>query len=174
MAPPITVVSEQNATTWVPATLPTAASMPLPSSGVISSRVPSSKNAASRKFGLRGSSSRGSLAGFWTGAGGAWVMRSRSSEVRRTSGAAEGDGDVVSTEAEGVVQRRQVALGQRALLGGDVEADVLGVLEVDRRRDDPVLEGQHHREGLERPGRTEQVTGHRLGRGEHQVLGGLA
>src|SRR4051812_38082466 len=135
----MTVASEQNATTWVPSTLPTAASMPLPSSGVISSSVPSSKNAASRKVGLRGSSSRGSLAG-WTGAGGAWVMRSRSSEVRRPSRAAEGDGDVVSAEAEGVVQRRQVALGQRALLGGDVEADVLGVLEVDRRRDDAVLE----------------------------------
>jgi 3-oxoacyl-(acyl-carrier-protein) synthase len=40
------------------------------------------------------------------------------------SDAAEGDGDVVAAEAEGVVQAADDALGQRALLGGDVQADV--------------------------------------------------
>ena len=61
IAPPITVASEQKATVWVPSTVPTAASMPLSSSGLISSRLPSSKKAANRVFGLRGSSSRGSF-----------------------------------------------------------------------------------------------------------------
>ena len=58
----MTVASEQKATTRVPSTVPTAASMPESSSGVISSRVPSSRSAVSRCTGLRGSSSRGSLA----------------------------------------------------------------------------------------------------------------
>src|SRR3954468_11528220 len=110
MAPPMTVASEQNATTWVPSTLPTAASMPLPSSGVISSSVPSSKNAASRKFGLRGSWSRGGLAGF-AGAVGAGVIRGCLSD------GGEGDRDVGAAEAEGVVERHEVAGRQVARLG---------------------------------------------------------
>ena len=56
--------------------------------------------------------------------------------------------------------------GSVALLGGDVEADVLGVVEVDRRRHDPVVQGQHGGHRLQRAGGTEQVAGHRLGRGD--------
>ena len=55
------------------------------------------------------------------------------------------------------------ALGQRALLGGDVEADVLGVVEVDGRRHDAVVQREDRGERLQRAGRTEQVPGHRLG-----------
>src|SRR6188472_3161779 len=106
------VASEQNATTGEPSTLPTAASIPESSSGVISSSVPSSRSAVSRCTGLRGSSSRGSLAGFERGVAVA-VISDRS----------EGDGDVGATEAEGVVERRDVAQGQVADLGGDVEVD---------------------------------------------------
>ena len=61
MAPPITVASEQKATTRQPLTVPTAASMPESSSGVISSTEPGSSRACSRKCGLRGSCSRGTL-----------------------------------------------------------------------------------------------------------------
>ena len=62
------VASEQNATTGEPSTLPTAASIPESSSGVISSSEPSSKSAVSRLTGWRGSSSRGSFAGLTGGA----------------------------------------------------------------------------------------------------------
>ena len=48
MAPPITVASEQKATTRQPSMVPTAASMPESSSGVISSSEPSSSSACSR------------------------------------------------------------------------------------------------------------------------------
>ena len=71
MAPPITVASEQKATTREPLMVPTAASMPESSSGVISSTEPSSSRAARRWFGLRGSSSRGSFSFFAAGAAGA-------------------------------------------------------------------------------------------------------
>src|SRR6187551_2524435 len=116
----MTVASEQKATTRVPPTAPTAASMPESSSGVISSRVPSSRSAVSRCTGLRGSSSRGSLVGLATVA----VISDRS----------ERDGDVGAAEAEGVVESGDVAERQVADLGGDVEID-LGILvvQVDRR-----------------------------------------
>src|SRR3954453_22444644 len=117
--------------------------MPLPSSGVISSSVPSSKNAASRLFGFRGSCSRGTLTFFGgaagaSGAAGAWVMRCCLSD------GGEGDGDVGAAEAERVVERHEVAGRQVPRLGGDVEVDgrVL-VVEVDRRR--------HPRGGAGRP-----------------------
>jgi len=64
MAPPITVASEQKATVCTPSTSPTAASIPLSPSSLMSSAVPSSKNASSLILGLRGSSSRGSFGGF--------------------------------------------------------------------------------------------------------------
>ena len=84
--------------------------------------------------------------------------------------APEGDGDVGAAEAEGVVQRRDVAVRQVAGLGGDVEVD-LGVLvvEVDRRRDDPVVQGEHGGDRLEGAGAAEQVPGHRLGAGHHDL-----
>src|SRR5688572_7727872 len=133
MAPPMTVASLQKATTAVPSTRPVAASMPESSSGVRSSSVPSSNRAVSRWTGLRGSCSRGSLAGFV-----AVVVMGSSSGF---SDAAEGDRDVGAAEAEGVVERDDVAVGQVALRGRDVEVD-LGVLvvEVDRRRADAVVE----------------------------------
>src|SRR3954447_7536500 len=174
MAPPITVASEQKATTCVPSTLPTAASMPPPSSAVISSRPPSSKTAASRLFGFRGSCSRGTLTFFGgaagaSGAAGAWVMRCCLSD------GGEGDGDVGAAEAERVVEGHEVARRQVTRLGGDVEVDgrVL-VVEVDRRRHDPAVYGEHGRQRLEGAGPTEQVAGHRLGAGDHDVGGGLA
>src|SRR3954447_9940433 len=117
----MTVASEQNATVCTPSTLPTAASMPLSSSAVISSRLSASKSAASRLFGFRGSSSRGSLAGLaWavSAAAGAWVMRSSGS-----SDGGERDGDVGAAEAERVVERHEVARRQVARLGRDVEVD---------------------------------------------------
>src|SRR5690242_12794446 len=116
MAPPMVVASEQNATTGEPSTLPIAASIPESSSGVISSRVPSSKSAVSRLTGFRGSCSRGSFAGL---AGASWVAV--------TSHRPEGHCHVRAAEAEGVVERRDVADRQVARLGGDVEVD-LGVL----------------------------------------------
>src|SRR5688572_19679625 len=117
----MTVASEQNATTRVPRTAPTAASMPESSSGVISSSVPSAKSAVSRFTGCRGSSSRGSFAGLVA--------------VAVMSDAPEGDRDVRAAEAEGVVERRDVAHRQVAGLGGDVELDLgVQVVEVDRRR----------------------------------------
>ena len=61
IAPPITVASEQKATTRQPLMVPTAASIPESSSGVISSTDPGSSRARSRKLGLRGSWSRGIL-----------------------------------------------------------------------------------------------------------------
>ena len=67
----MTVASEQKATTGAPCTVPTAASIPESSSGVISSSEPSSSRAVSRSTGLRGSSSRGSFAGLAGGA--SWV-----------------------------------------------------------------------------------------------------
>ena len=57
----MTVASELNATTRVPSTLPIAANIPESSSGVISSREPSSSSAVRRSSGWRGSSSRGSV-----------------------------------------------------------------------------------------------------------------
>src|SRR3954452_20789538 len=110
MAPPITVASEQKATTRVPSTAPTAASMPESSSGVISSRLPSSKSAVSRWTGLRGSASLGSFAGLVA--------------VAVMSGRSEDDGDVGAAEAEGVVEGGDVADRQVARLGGDVELDL--------------------------------------------------
>src|SRR5262245_43811816 len=141
MAPPMTVASEQKATVGVPCTRPTAASMPEASSGVISSRVPSSKNAASRWFGLRGSCSRGSLAGFAFGCAlvisGRVVVIADSLGLRRT----ERDGDVVATEAERVVQCCQIALGKVPYRRRDVEIDrVVDLVEVDRRRHPTVMQ----------------------------------
>ena len=60
----MTVASEQKATTRLPLIVPTAASMPESSSGVINSTEPSSNSAWSRKLGLRGSSSRGNFSFF--------------------------------------------------------------------------------------------------------------
>ena len=74
IAPPMTVASEQKATTREPLIVPTAASMPESSSGVISSTEPSSSSAARRWFGLRGSSSRGSFS---------FLRRVRRERVRR-------------------------------------------------------------------------------------------
>src|SRR5688572_27894117 len=130
MAPPITVASEQKATTRVPSTAPTAASMPESSSAVISSRVPSSSRAVSRCTGLRGSSTRGSFAGL-----------AGASVVVTPSHASEGHGDVGAAEAEGVVERRDVAAAQLAGGGGDVELDLwVEVVEVDRGRREPVVD----------------------------------
>src|SRR6476661_1634942 len=144
----MTVASEQNATTGAPLIVPVAASMPLSSSGLIRSTEPSSRSAASRNTGFRGSCSRGS---FGLRAGAAWaggaaatgVVVKQTSRGGRPSGAAEGDGDVVAAEAEGVVHRRHVALRQLAPGGRDVETDVLGVVEVGRRRHDAVVQRQH-------------------------------
>ena len=74
MAPPITVASEQKATTRQPLIVPTAASIPESSSGVISSTEPGSSSACSRKFGLRGSCSRGTFTFFGGGGRGCWAV----------------------------------------------------------------------------------------------------
>ena len=141
IAPPMTVASEQKATVWVPSTVPTAASMPQSSSSLISSSEPWSKNAASRLLRV----ARVLLARQLRPASAAADWRSVAASVCRhelrsaRSRAAEGDGDVVAAEAEGVVERRDVAVGQRARLGGDVELDRrVQVVEVDRRWYDAV------------------------------------
>src|SRR6478735_2312535 len=122
MAPPMTVASEQNATARVPSTLPIAASMPESSSGVISSRLPSSKSAVSRCTGLRGSSSRGSFAGLLDVL--CVAVAVMSDLPGDGSDRSEDDGDVGAAEAEGVVEGGDVALGQVAHLGGDVQLDL--------------------------------------------------
>ena len=160
----MTVASEQKATTRVPSTVPTAASMPESSSGVISSQRALVEAAPrSRVTGLRGSCSRGQLPAWPGRRGGGRGGRARQT-LRKASG------DVVAAEAEGVVERGDVARGQVALLGGDVElTGVLGVVEVDRRRHDAVVQRQHRGDRLQRAGGAEQVAGHRLGGGDDHV-----
>src|SRR5688500_3516799 len=164
----MTVASEQNATTGAPLTRPTAASMPESSSGVMASKVPSSSNARNRCTGWRGSWSRGGLVGLAgvagaAGASAVWVMCS-------LSGTSEGDRDVGAAEAERVVQGGDVALREVAWLGGDVELHLrVLVVEVDRRGDHPVVQGEHGRDRLEGAGATEQVAGHRLGARDHDL-----
>ena len=172
----MTVASEQKATTGVPSMRPTAASMPLSSSGVISSSEPSSRSAASRRFGLRGSCSRGGLA---AGPGPAPALL-RERQVPSSWGLLEGSvrrcgrrGRRCGRRSRRSCSAPRVALGKVALAGGDVEADVLGVVEVDRRRNDAVVEREHRRHRLERAGGTEQVAGHRLGGGDDHLAGGL-
>ena len=50
----------------------------------------------------------------------------------------------------------------------------VGVLEVDRRRDDAVLDREHGGDRLDAAGRAEQVPGHRLGRADRDAPGVLA
>ena len=84
-----------------------------------------------------------------------------------------GEGDVVAAEAERVVEgerarRRGAARGSpRTTSRCDL---VVGVLEVDRRRRQPVVQREHRGDRLDRAGRAEQVTGHRLGAGRHGTL----
>src|SRR3954453_5499822 len=137
MAPPMTVASEQKATTGTPEAVPRAASIPLRSGSLISSIEPSSRKDASRSCGSRGST--------WvTG----WVraavlmsvscslpVRPRGRGALRSTGqgvsdAGEGDGDVVATEAEGVVERGDVPARQRAALAREIQPHVLRVVEV--------------------------------------------
>ena len=59
--------------------------------------------------------------------------------------------------------------------GRDVELDLrVLVVEVDRRRADPVVDGEDGRDRLQRAGAAEQVTGHRLGAGHHDLVGVVA
>src|SRR6185436_3506601 len=93
-----------------------------------------SKNAASRVFGLRGSSWRGSFTGLGGTVVGAADGAAFSVVVMATSHGSEGDGDVVAAKAEGVVEPGDVAIGERALLAGDIELHRrIEVVEIDRR-----------------------------------------
>src|SRR5699024_1049345 len=91
------------------------------------------------------------------------------------SGAGEDHRDVVTAEAEGVVERRYVAGRQ---IDRGVLCDLhrgLGVerLDVDRGWGHAVVDSERREQGLQRTGATHQVTGHRLGRGDHDLVGGV-
>src|SRR6188472_1783472 len=85
--------------------------------------------------------------------------------------AADHQRDVVAAEAERVVQCSQVAVWQLAWrTGDDVEVDrrVL-VIDVDRRRNEALVERQHDGQRLDRTGSTEEVADHRLRTGHTHV-----
>ena len=80
--------------------------------------------------------------------------------------------EVVTTEPEGVVQGRDVALRELAVFTiNDVESDRrVVVIKVDRGRGQTLVDGQDGEDRLKRSGGTEQVAGHRLGRAHRHVV----
>ena len=107
---------------------------------------------------------RGAAWRAWPGARRAAVIDGRWL-IRQT---AEGEGDVVAAEAEGVVQRGEVAVrAGRAPWWRCRARPRVEVVEVDRRRHHPVVEREHGGDRLQRAGGAEQVAGHRLGAGHH-------
>ena len=132
---------------------------------MISSSVPSSKSAVSRLTGLRGSSSRGSFA--WPGLSLCGrVLGSR--HLRRDPKATA---TLAPPNPKELLRATMSPTGRSRGLGGDVEVD-LGVLvvEVDRRRDRAVVDREDRGDRLECAGAAEQVAGHRLGAGDHDLV----
>lgn len=84
----------------------------------------------------------------------------------------EGQHHVVAAEAERVVQRRDGARGQGArLVAHDVPVRLrVEAVEVDGRRGQPVVQGQHRGDGLHAARAAEQMAGHRLGGGDRHVV----
>ncbi len=78
----------------------------------------------------------------------------------------------MAAEAERVVQRRDPALGQLAgLAAHDVRVHVVvQVVDVDGRRGETVVQGQHGGDGLDAAGAAQQVAGHRLGGRDGDVV----
>src|SRR5687767_14264024 len=74
------------------------------------------------------------------------------------------EGDVVPAETERVVEGRDVAVRQLpVLVAHDVELDLaVEVVDVDRGRRQAVVDREDREDSLQRPGRPEEVAGHRL------------
>ncbi|EGJ77648.1 putative 3-oxoacyl-ACP synthase II [Streptomyces sp. Tu6071] len=89
------------------------------------------------------------------------------------SHAPERQDHVVAAEAEGVVEGHDGALRREGagLVADDVRADLRVQLgDVDRRRGRPVLHREDRRDGLDAARAPEEVAGHRLGRGDRDVV----
>src|SRR5690348_990259 len=161
MAPPITVPSVQNAIVRTPLTVPAAASTPERSRSCNSSTLPSSKKVLSRSIGSRGSSDSPT-------ASGAMLVIEIScgvsaSRVREVSVLPEGERNVVPPESERVVDCVLIVAGPGTTVD-DVQVDLrVEILQVQRRRDDPVLQRQHGQDGLDRADRTDRMAERRLG-----------
>src|SRR5690349_3374349 len=151
IAPPMTVPSVQKAMVRTPLTVPAAASTPERSRSCSSSTLLSSKKVRRRSSGSRGSSD--SLV-----ASGAMMVI----EVSWVSVLPEGERYVVPTKAERIVDCVLVVAGSRAAVY-DVQVDLrVEILQVQRRRDDPVLQRQNGQDGLDRADSADRVAERRL------------
>src|ERR1700748_1963752 len=151
MAPPITVPSVQNAMVRTPLTVPAAASTPERSRSCSNSTLLSSKKMLKRSSGSRGSSDSRTVSGAIT------VI-----EISWFSVLPERERDVVPAESERVVDCVLVIAGSRTAVY-DVQVDLrVEILQVQRRRDDPVLQRQNGQDGLDRADRADRVAKRRL------------
>ena len=118
----------RSATTGLPSTRPIAASMPESSSAVIGVHEPPSKRASRRTRGLRGSRSTARVGAAWSGR----------SAMTVTQALLKARATLWPPKPNELFSAAIAPLGSgRGLAGGDVEADlVVGVVEVDGRRDD--------------------------------------
>ena len=100
--------------------------------------------------------------------------------MRRMQAALHAYGRANSTEAFWPPNPKPLAIAARTGIvtggvGDIIEVAVrVGVVEVDRRRHDPVPDRQDAGDGSQRRRRPEQVPGQRFGRGDGQVVGMLA
>ena len=84
----------------------------------------------------------------------------------------ERQGDVVSAETEGVVEGGKIAVSKVRRLGGDPHRQpLLEMLGVDRAGNLVAQQRHDRREGLQGSRSAEQMTSHRLGAGDEDVLG---
>src|SRR6185312_5492059 len=75
----------------------------------------------------------------------------------------EGERDVVPTESKRIVDRVLIIAGSRTAVD-HVQLDLrVEILQVQRRRDDTVLQRHHGQDGLDRPDRADRVAQRRLG-----------
>src|SRR5690606_35221376 len=157
-APPILVPSVANAITGAPVISPRAYCTPEVSFGRNRRREPWSKSDRRRSSGSRWSTGAESVDV-------AAVML-----MAATSVSGEEQRDVVTAEAERVVQGgRDLHLAR--LVGGHVQIEsVVRVVQVDRGGHHAVADGEDGGDRLQRSGGAQQVSGHGLGRGQHRMV----
>src|SRR5262252_10079908 len=155
MAPPCIFGSLANATASMPPICPEAASAPLSSCGISSRSVPGSNNASRRASGSRVivadvACPLAAAAGRCSTSAGLVRLSSTvtgaSLRAENWSGGGESERHVVPAEAERIVQRRHgraAVRGEFPRFGGDIDPClVVRVVQVDRRRGNPLAQGQ--------------------------------